>query len=207
MKLQRVREHAVSALLKALTHEELQRAARTDPLTGLSNRRYAMELIGHEVRRSQRSGRPLSFVLCDVDRFKQFNDRYGHACGDYMLVSLAQFVLRSVRELDRVARWGGEEFLLILPDTDVEGAARLAEKIRGRVEALAIAYEGRDHRVTMTFGVAGFESARTVADCLGAADRALYSGKRRNRNRVVVSNETGGGPALPLGDSPGPLVH
>jgi len=193
LKLQRVREHAVSALLKAMAHEELQRAARTDPLTGLSNRRYAMELIGHEVRRSQRTGRPLSFVLCDVDRFKQFNDHYGHACGDYVLVSLAQFIQRAVRDLDRLARWGGEEFLLILPDTDVAGAAQLAEKIRSSIETLRISYEGRQHRVTMTFGVSGFESARTVAECLGAADRALYRGKRRSRNRVVVSDE------LPLG--------
>jgi diguanylate cyclase (GGDEF)-like protein len=184
-RLVHVRGHAVYAILKAKAQAELQRAARSDGLTGLANRRYMMELIEQEAKRFRRSNTPFALVLGDIDNFKQFNDRYGHACGDRVLVHVADVLRGVIREQDCVARWGGEEFMFLLPDTDMAGALIAAEKIRARVAELPVVFEQATLSVQLTLGVAVYDGQAAVDRCIASADRALYRGKRSGRNRVA----------------------
>ncbi len=179
--------------LKARTNTELAAAyarveemARTDSLTGLQNRRSAMERLEQEVRRSERTGRPLSLVMIDVDDFKKINDGRGHACGDEVLRSLGGLLLSSVRQLDVAARWGGEEFLAILPETACDGALVIAEKLRKAAAELSVGCDGGEVTFTITLGVSTCAaSGRPLAECLRLADEALYAGKRAGKNMVV----------------------
>jgi len=184
-RLVHVRGHAVYAILKTKAQAELQRAARSDSLTGLANRRYMMELIEQEAKRFRRSKTPFALVLGDIDNFKQFNDRYGHACGDRVLVHVADVLIGVMRAQDRVARWGGEEFMFLLPDTDMAGALVAAEKIRSRVAELPVVFEQATLSVQLTLGVAVYDGQAAVDRCIASADRALYRGKRSGRNRVA----------------------
>ncbi|HPJ70334.1 MAG TPA: diguanylate cyclase [Candidatus Mcinerneyibacteriales bacterium] len=174
-------------------NEELQAAylrmeqlAQTDPLTGLSNRRNIMEKIKLETYRAQRSGEPFSFLLIDIDHFKSINDTYGHDCGDRVLVSLAAILTKHMRKIDVISRWGGEEFLALLPRTDKEGAANLAEKIRSVVEKAPVASCGEKIFVTVTIGVSVFDRSPSADQSIKEADEALYQGKKYGRNKVVV---------------------
>jgi diguanylate cyclase (GGDEF)-like protein len=166
--------------------KDLELASRTDVLTGLNNRRHAMEKINEECVRFQRSGRPFSIIICDIDYFKKVNDSYGHDCGDAALKALAGLLGRHIRKQDCLARWGGEEFLLLLPETNAAGAAMLAEKLRRRVEEFEFTYAGAKLPFTMTFGVAEFIRDYGVDACIVGADSALYKGKSDGRNRVVI---------------------
>jgi diguanylate cyclase (GGDEF)-like protein len=166
--------------------EELELASRTDALTGLYNRRHAIEKIEEERIRFQRNARPFSIVICDIDLFKKVNDVYGHDCGDSVLKSLAGLLGRHIRKQDCLARWGGEEFLLLLPETNAAGAAVLAEKLRKRVEEFEFTYAGLKLPITMTFGVAEYLSEYGVDACIVGADSALYKGKNSGRNCVVT---------------------
>lgn len=160
--------------------------AMTDALTKLPNRRRMREILEAERVRYARGGRSVGIIIGDVDGFKQLNDSAGHDCGDHALRELAA-VLRSVlRAQDAVARWGGEEFLFLLPETDLTGAQTVAEKLRGAVERAGLTYAGKPLTLTMTFGVAAFSSEATVDDCLRHADEALYVGKEHGKNQVVV---------------------
>ena len=164
----------------------MEQLAQTDPLTGLSNRRNIMEKIKLETYRSQRSGEPFSFLLIDIDHFKSINDTYGHDCGDRVLVALAGLLTAHMRKIDVISRWGGEEFLALLPRTDKEGAAKLAEKIRSVVEKATVASCGKKIFVTVTIGVSVFDHSPSVDQSIKEADEALYEGKKYGRNRVVV---------------------
>ncbi|MGA8891539.1 MAG: diguanylate cyclase, partial [Anaeromyxobacteraceae bacterium] len=157
------------------------RRADTDALTGVANRQAFDEAIGREVARARRFRQPLAIVLLDLDHFKQVNDRHGHAAGDQVLVGTARLLAERVRESDLVARWGGEEFAVVTPMTDGAGAVRLAEKLRGRLEAEPQAGFGR---VTASFGVAELRADDTVQTMLRRADEALYAAKAAGRNRV-----------------------
>ena len=160
--------------------------AMTDALTKLPNRRRMREILEAERVRFARGGRTFGIIIGDVDGFKQLNDTQGHDCGDHALRELAA-VLRSVlRAQDAVARWGGEEFLFLLPETDLAGTQVVAEKLRAAVERAGLIYAGKPLTLTMTFGVAAFASGSTVDDCLRFADEALYVGKEHGKNRVVV---------------------
>lgn len=176
----------LDARVKARTAEleranaALQTLSRMDVLTGLFNRRAAEERLREETVRSRRSGQPVAVVLADVDRFKQVNDTHGHATGDEVLKRVAQCLSEVCRGSDFVARFGGEEFLLLLPDTDPIGAVSLAEKVRQAVEALEIPVV---NRVTISMGVAMLEGEMRQA--LGQADAALYAAKGAGRNRVM----------------------
>lgn len=165
--------------------EELQRQARTDALTGLANRRYFQECAQTEFERSRRYGRPLSLVAIDVDHFKEINDRHGHPIGDQVLQTLAQCVQGNLRSNDVFARTGGEEFCILLPDTDVAPAAELAERLRGHL-GLCVAVQDLGLTVSASFGVTGLagEDDR-FEDIFARADRALYAAKDQGRNRVV----------------------
>jgi len=160
----------------------LSDAARTDPLTGLLNRRGFDDLLGAELARAQRYGRPLSLVFGDLDRFKEVNDSLGHTAGDTVLKLVAERLRRETRTADLVGRYGGEEFVLLLPETDEEGALILAERLRAGIVEL---FAKQPEPVTISFGVATFEGA-DGEDLVRNADRALYAAKLAGRNRSIV---------------------
>jgi len=160
----------------------LQHLAATDPLTGLANRRGGERHIANEISRAKRERRPLSCVLIDLDRFKQVNDTFGHQAGDQLLRDVSNLLRRTVRAYDILVRWGGEEFLLVLPGVDRDVARSLAERVRIAVEALDTHGLGP---VTLSAGVAGFENDYDFASTLKAADRRLYQAKASGRNCVV----------------------
>lgn len=172
-------------LLTLLTRQ-LAESARTDELTGLANRRALYERLEYEQVRAQRTGRPLSISICDVDHFKSVNDKYGHQCGDKMLQSVARLLHDNVRRQDTICRWGGEEFMLLLPETDESGAARLAEKLRSLVERLEFSYCGFPVSVTLSFGVHACGPDKDIDYHIRKADQKLYMAKRQGRNQVVV---------------------
>ena len=186
---------ALIALENARLHGQVQRQAVTDELTGLANRRSFLARLDAEVVRSRRSGSPLGIVLADLDDFKRVNDTYGHAAGDEALRSFANIVHSSSRDVDLPVRLGGEEFAVLLPDTDLDGAAQLAERIREALESSSIDYEGARITLTASFGVSCFPSTANAEDLLTDADRRLYDAKRRGKNTVVSSN---GQDAVPL---------
>ena len=160
----------------------LQHLAATDPLTGLANRRGGERHIASEISRAKRERRPLSCVLMDLDRFKHVNDTFGHQAGDQLLRDVSNLLRRTIRAYDVLVRWGGEEFLLVLPGVDREVARMLAERVRIAVEALDTHGLGP---VTLSAGVAGFENDYDFAATLKAADRRLYQAKASGRNCVV----------------------
>lgn len=182
-----VRERIQRELEQA--YAEVERLARTDPLTGLANRRHFMEALDLEVERSERYGRPLSVVALDMDHFKSVNDTHGHGAGDTVLQEAAR-ALRSVcRDVDLAARLGGEELALLLPETDAAGARTVAERVRERIAAAAHrSPTARPFRVTASLGVATAKQGASGESLLQAADQALYRAKDLGRNRVVLAS-------------------
>lgn len=169
------------------TQEQLALEARTDPLTGLVNRRGMAERIESERKRFMRNQRVFSLALGDIDNFKNFNDRFGHDCGDLVLVSMAGTMHSLVREQDCVARWGGEEFLLLLPETDLEGGRTVSEKIRLAIAGTGYRYRDAILAATITFGVSVYDNGdMEIDECLKRADNALYRGKAMGKNCVVT---------------------
>jgi diguanylate cyclase (GGDEF)-like protein len=178
---------ALIALENAHLHGLVQRQAVTDELTGLANRRRFLAQLDTEVARSRRSGSPLALVLSDLDDFKQVNDRYGHEAGDKTLRAFADILRAAVRDIDLPVRLGGEEFAILLPDTNLEGGANLAERIRATLAATKIESGSDRIRVTASFGVSCFPTAAAADELLVDADRRLYDAKSRGKNRVEVS--------------------
>ena len=177
--------NAVIALENARLHRIVEQQALVDPLTELANRRALQETLHAELARAGRFGDDVSFVLADLDDFKEVNDRYGHPCGDVVLREFAHALRDTVREIDIAGRWGGEEFALILPGTDAAGGAALAERARRAIEARELhAPNGEPINVTASFGVASFPSTAGVETLVAAADEALYRAKKGGRNRV-----------------------
>lgn len=173
----------------ALTVREAETALRhiagSDPLTGLLNRRALNEIVEREIKRCRRRRHALSLILCDIDFFKKINDTNGHAAGDHVLQAIADLMKGTLREYDHLARWGGEEFLLVLPETDAETAAQVAERLRQRVQAAEIRYESLHIPVTLTLGVTALHPDENWHAALARADEGLYQGKTAGRNRVV----------------------
>jgi len=167
--------------------DEIRALTITDPLTGCYNRRYLDERLREEVLRSQRSGRPLSVIITDIDHFKRTNDTRGHAAGDRVLKGLAEILASEMRaQIDWVARLGGEEFVVLLPDTALDAAGRVAERLRLAVETTPFAHDGTDIRITASFGVAARGENDTADTLLKRADANLYRAKAAGRNAVVV---------------------
>jgi diguanylate cyclase (GGDEF)-like protein/PAS domain S-box-containing protein len=164
------------------------KAMLSDYLTGLSNRRAFFEAADLELKRWHRQPRPLSIVVIDADFFKKVNDTYGHAAGDHVLQNLALVLKESVRVIDTVARIGGEEFAVMLPSTNIEGALNMAERFRQRVANQRVCMDGTDIRYTVSIGISAMdESVTGFDDLLQRADKALYDAKRAGRNRIEVA--------------------
>jgi diguanylate cyclase (GGDEF)-like protein len=176
---------SVIALDNAKLHRIVERQALVDGLTGIANRRQAEYALAAELARAARFGGPLSVVVGDLDDFKAVNDAHGHGVGDTVLREFAHLLERSVRDVDVAARWGGEEFLLVLPGTDAGGAVQLAQRIRDYLEdRTLLSAEGVPVRVTASFGVAEAHGESQPTELVAAADAALYEAKRRGKNRV-----------------------
>jgi len=164
--------------------------SKHDPLTitRLLNRRGALEQFEKELDRQLRLGRPFTFILGDIDDFKKLNDTYGHDAGDYVLKTVAQIMQNQVRGIDCPVRWGGEEFLIMLIETELEGGKSVAERIRKKIESTDFVYKGTKLTVTMTFGMSQWAGPDDDIDtCIMRADKALYRGKESGKNKVVVS--------------------
>ena len=164
---------------------ELAWMASTDSLTGANNRRHFLEEIGLELERAKRKGTPVSLLALDIDHFKAVNDEYGHQAGDAVLTAFVDVIRETLRPYDVLGRVGGEEFMVLLPDTSHEAAALLAERIRSRVESMVIAFDGTTLGVTVSIGVAQFGVDGDNQDAVfKAADDRLYRAKHEGRNRV-----------------------
>ena len=178
---------AVVALENARLHQMVERQALVDGLTGLANRRQGDAILATELTRAERLGGAVGLILADVDDFKLVNDQHGHPTGDVVLRDLAQALLETIREIDTAARWGGEEFAVVLPGTDLMGAAHVAERIRVVLsERGLVSAEGTPLHVTASFGVAASQPTTTMSELVDAADEALYRAKRAGKNRVYA---------------------
>ena len=175
--------HRTKDLEKA--HRELELSANTDPLTKLLNRRGMAEKLDYEKFRYERNKKAFSIVLCDIDHFKKINDTYGHDAGDHVLKEVSKLLNDASRKPDVFCRWGGEEFLALLPETDLKGGAILAEKLRITIEEKL--FEFNDHKipVTLSFGLCEYEDSLTIDACIKKADRCLYLAKEAGRNQLI----------------------
>jgi diguanylate cyclase (GGDEF)-like protein len=175
--------------LVAEAQASLHEQASTDPLTQLRNRRHAMEAAQREAAVFARGGRPLALVIGDVDHFKHINDEHGHEVGDQALKAIAQSLREGVRTIDHVSRWGGEEFLVLLPGTEQEEARHVAERLRRLVQQIGTLPEGLPVALSITLGVSVLAPGESIEHALARADRALYEGKESGRNRVILAAE------------------
>ena len=165
---------------------ELEAQATTDYLTGLFNRRYLMGKISDEHLRFKRTNQVFSLVISDIDHFKNFNDTWGHECGDVILKNLSDLMKKSCRGTDIIARWGGEEFMLFLPSTAAENAVIITEKLRIKINTASWEWNNMLLSVTMTFGITEIRSSDSIDSIISRADDALYEGKNQCRNVVIV---------------------
>ena len=172
-----------NALIEEQT-EKLKLLASQDSLTGLFNRRGFFEKARQEAKRFKRKTQPFSFIMLDIDHFKEVNDTHGHDCGDNVIVGVAHSLTNMLRGQDVVARWGGEEFICLLPETDQDGAMYLAEKIRATMAATNYKCGPTNIAVTVTLGVSVYKKKDSLDKCINQADIALYKGKKQGRNQV-----------------------
>ncbi len=182
-------EHISLGLANLKLRETLHYQSIRDPLTGLFNRRYLEEFLNREIHRAVRKKLPLGMLLLDVDHFKQLNDNFGHEAGDRVLRELGQFLQKSIRSSDIACRYGGEEFILILPEANLENSTQRAIQIQQGIRQLEIRHQGQVlNRITTSVGVACFPShGATAEEVIRAADAALYLAKKQGRDRVEVA--------------------
>ncbi len=186
--MNRVSQHYALALGNLRLRETLRMESIRDTLTGLYNRRHMEESLAREASRARRRGTPVGIIMLDVDHFKTFNDTHGHEAGDVVLRELGVLLQSGIRGEDIACRYGGEEFLLILPDSTIEATQRRAEEIRQRAQALRITYHQKMLNVTISLGVATLpEYGEDVATVVNAADSALYRAKEGGRNQVMAT--------------------
>ncbi len=172
---------------KVRLYEKVQELAIVDGLTGVYLRRHFLERYDKELKRSKRHGFNLSFFMVDIDNFKRYNDKYGHLVGDVALQEVAEILKNSIRTVDLVCRYGGEEFAVILPQTDKEGALQVAERIRWAADNHRFKAYDQVTKVTVSIGVATFpEDAKDMDELIERADEAMYKAKKKGRNRVVI---------------------
>jgi len=184
-----VSENLALAITNLRLRETLRKQAFKDPLTELYNRRYLVDALEREFHRADRKKQPLSIIMMDIDHFKQCNDTFGHDAGDAVLAELGNLLRKWTRGEDVVSRYGGEEFIAVLPGADCDAAFRRADSLRKQVESLAIEYKGKSlGQVTISVGIAVYPLDATDSDALiHAADQAMYFSKRCGRNRVSLA--------------------
>lgn len=179
--------HFALGLKRAKLYKLTQELAVTDSLTGLYRRRYAMERLKEEFRRSVVQSLDLSFLMIDIDDFKVCNDTCGHLVGDLVLSEVASRIRENVREVDMLARFGGEEFMVFAPGTSKEGAYQIAERIRREIEAVPVRAYDETLKITVSIGVASYpKDAKTIEDLIGYSDWALYQSKKLGKNKVSI---------------------
>ncbi len=166
---------------------DLQKLANTDMLTGLLNRRKLIELISYESGRYERSYKAYCVIMADIDNFKSINDTYGHETGDYVLATTSHLIEQVVRKQDSASRWGGEEFLVLCPETDLEHANMVATRILNQVNSHKFEHNGLSFTVTLSMGVAEIGDEEQSEKCIARADDALYRAKHGGKNQVCVS--------------------
>lgn len=167
-----------------LTEKKIYQLANTDELTGLLNRRHMEAILRDQIEHIHRYGGNMTLILADIDKFKSINDQYGHICGDKVLQEVSDILTDKLRKTDWICRWGGEEFLLLLTNTDLRGASIAAEKLRSAIEARPIRYDSFEFNITATFGMAEYQTGDQINQTIALADAMLYQGKRLGRNRV-----------------------
>ncbi len=170
------------------TEAKLRELATRDTLTGLANRRHLLDVAQQEIARAAHSGHPVSIVVADIDDFKRINDGHGHDAGDQVLIHASRLFLNLCRPQDTVARWGGEEFLFLLPATDEPNAREFAERVRANVAATQVQHADASFSVSISMGVATLADSETLESAIGRADGALYRSKIEGRDRVTVAN-------------------
>jgi diguanylate cyclase len=171
----------------AQAEKQLTHLATTDPLTGLHNRRSMADLAAYEIVQRRRHGEPLSVVLADIDHFKQINDRHGHEVGDAVLAAISLALREAVREQDSIGRWGGEEFLILMPQASMAQASKVAERLREQVQQMVLTPGGEPLRITLTMGVSEHQKDEPLDQLIRRADEALYRGKAQGRDQVVLA--------------------
>jgi two-component system, cell cycle response regulator len=174
--------------IEALYHEEIYRLTIIDGLTQIPNKRYLLDFVDRELARSRRHERPLHLAMLDIDHFKSVNDKMGHVAGDTVLRGIAQILQDNVGRDELAARFGGEEFTVVLPETDLEGAIAFCERVRDTVESHIFRDNAREIAVTVSLGLAGVEPDFDCDHFIAAADRRLYRAKNAGRNRVVYDD-------------------
>ncbi len=194
----RFRQKAKSNLELGLAYKRMEELAKHDPLTQLYNRRSMMERIEIEMIRMGRVWRPFCILMIDVDNFKEINDRYGHDCGDIVLKNLAMILKVSLRKQDSASRWGGEEFLLMLPETTLDGGSVIGEKIREKVEKTEVTCNDISLNFTITIGIDIYSKLGPANLSIRRADTAMYEGKKRGKNILIRSDD----PTLIFSENP-----
>jgi diguanylate cyclase (GGDEF)-like protein len=185
--LSELTKQASDTIERANTYSEMLQSATMDALTGLNNRRQFEVRLGEEYAISNRQNTPLCAIMIDIDYFKKFNDTYGHAIGDMVLKTTANVIKEQLREYDIPSRYGGEEFCILLPHTNIEEAKVVAERLRSAVEEVNIEIaEGKTINLTISVGLAELDIKDMPEDLYMKADSALYKAKENGRNRVVV---------------------
>jgi len=173
-----------NSIVLDIENARLYRLSITDPLTKTYNRQFMFAKLPDEINRAIRYNTPLSIIIFDVDFFKKFNDTYGHNAGDFVLKQLAHLVKARIRSMDLLIRYGGEEFLIIAPETGIEDANILAERIRQEVEGAEFVFEEKPLKVTISLGVAEYSNPLKIEEFIKIADSALYKAKQNGRNRT-----------------------
>jgi|GEM_PF-2364304 len=181
------RERLISQLKVA--KRNLEATSELDYLTSILNRRGFLKRADQEYSRFKRSGKQFSIILGDIDYFKRFNDENGHECGDEVLKTVSRILKKNIRQTDLLARWGGEEFILILVESRGDESYKRMEKIRMKIEEKSFTYMGKELHLTMTFGISEVNSVMSIEKSIGIADQAMYRGKRNGRNRVETAKE------------------
>jgi diguanylate cyclase (GGDEF)-like protein len=192
MLVTRITEYYALSLVNLRLRERLRMESIRDPLTNLYNRRYMEEILEQEASRAKRRGTTVGILMLDIDHFKRLNDTYGHEAGDAILQELGGLLQRSIRGGDTACRYGGEEFLLILPEANLKATERRAQELLEQVREMAVLYQERTFRITISIGVAALPThGPSIQDTVRASDVALYQAKRNGRDQVVVASNTG----------------